>query len=311
MDYKLDINNFTDIYIDKTLKNNNNIIKHEFNIKPLLKNPKEYIQFDYSSNTILIFNKHNIKLYYQYSHVKKKIYNNEILILETNVLLKIYQDNGNDNINDYELNNLIIYEIKNTNKLNFTLKQSNHEYINSNIDTYFLNNDKKIDRDKIYIYNLDDDTKYEIRENFIEICDRGYSHLIYKFIINTNIDIKDKFIKIKSFEIIFYYQVKKICKKIYELTLVKFYNDIDNDYIECNFDNMYDTTFIDKIKYYIDKIENCCDKLIETFNITRPLKWYNNFLWYYNFNDILKKYKIYNTVVFFNLSWYNKYSRKN
>jgi len=29
--------------------------------------------------------------------------------------------------------------------------------------------------------------------------------------------------------------------------------------------------------------------------------------WYYNFNDIIKKYKLYENIIFFNLSWVNKY----
>lgn len=317
MDYKLDISNFTDIYIDKTFKNSNNIIKHEFNIKSLLKNSNGCIHFEYLANTILIFNTYNIKLYCQYIHlpsnypVKKTIYNNEILILERNLSLKIYQDNGNDNNIDYEFNNIIIYEIKNTHKLNFTLKQSIRlysDYIDANIG---------VNTDIVDVYNTNYNTNYETNYEtkcefyayFIEICDIGYSHIIYKFIIKTHIDIEDKIIKIKSFDIIFYYKVKKISKKKYELTLVKFYNDIDSDYIECNFNNIYDITFIEQIKYYIDKIENYCDKSMQTCNTKRPMDSGGAFSWYCNFDDIIRKYKLYDNVVFFNLSWYNKYNK--
>ena len=311
MDYKLNQNNYIDIYCDKIIPNN--IIIHEFNIRDIMNDNSKCINFKYKKNTILICKTNDIKLYYHYIHspsgyhVEKNIYNNDILILNDDKLLEIYKDIGNENINDYDLDNLIIYEIKNIDNLNFTIITRNENFDNYiydfEINLYAYDN----------IYSNIDRTSIIHELNFIEIYDRGYSTIIYKLIFITNIDIIDKYIKIKTFDIILYYKVKKISQKKYELILNKIYHETDNIYYDCNFYNLIDYNTVDKsinkIKYFINNIETFTNKSIKKSNMSRPLDASGRFTWYYNFNNILIKYKIHNDVIFYNLSWLNEFSK--
>lgn len=317
MDYSLN-HNFIDIYKNNPLVKNNNVIKYEFNIRNLINDKKKYIEFKYLKNTILIFKTNNNKLYYNYTHLTSgygfdsNIDNNDIIMFHTDQLIKIYQDN--EIIDDYNLDNLIIYEIKIKDKLNFIIKSSiqnynDYIYYDSEIDSIIGG-----DYIKSNIYSNIDIKSITYSENFIEIYDKGYSSIIYKLIVKSKNDIIDKYIKIKSFNLILYYKVKKISQKNYEFILDRIYSKNFDEYYVCNFDDLSDYDSInnindinDKINYNLKLIENLTDKEIEEANMTRPLDSIGKFTWYYNFNNILMKYKIYDDIIFYNLSWYNKY----